>query len=66
MDDKLLKQANEINKNIQQISDFLKDMDEDRWGCYISQRYWPEDLKKLVRPILMEYQEKLFLQLKNL
>lgn len=67
MDNQLLEKANKINRDIQIIESFLDGMtDDQRLSLYEPQRYFPEDLKNLIRPILKEYQEKLFCQLKNL
>ncbi len=67
MDNNLLERANKINEDIQKISSFIKKMDTDNgYYHYYEQYYWPQELKDVIRPIFKEYQEKLFLQLKNL
>lgn len=66
MDNKLLEKANKINKDIQNIDRFIKYMDDNSYSAYSEHYYWPKELKDIIRPILRQYQEKLFCQLKGL
>lgn len=66
MDTKLLEQANEINKQIGLISNFIEIMDDKEHLWKVYPKEFSEEFKNFLRPILKDYQEKLFNQLKNL